>query len=606
MKRGRIFIFIFFVVLVEFLLVWVIRRAILREVDLRLQNETHEFKIIAESSIRSFNLVSGTIFSQIIDKEPVLKIFSRACLADSLEKNKIRAELYALLNETYNHLQSVNIKQLHFHLPNNESFLRFHRPGKYGDDLTEVRYSVRMTNKFKKTYQGFEEGRIYNGFRYVFPLGYKGKHIGSVETSFSFGGVSSELKAHGIRNAAFMIKRAVVNSKVFKDELSNYVPSLISDDYANEKQFLHYRNDSGHVMERIDRELAGKVSGQLAENKDFTILHKLDDQYYMVSFISIDNVEGDPVAYLVAYTRHNDIANYFRQSTLYTMLILVIVPLLLTLLYLYFDRSRKIREQNYKLKDSEDQLYTINEQLEAQARELKEKNEILHALNLSKERFNSIIAHDLKNPFNALIGFSELVSQESQLYDNPNLQKYCFLIRKTAKHSYDLLINLLHWSRIQTGRVDVDIKPLDLKELCLKVVNLLEINITEKQIALTMDIEQDLVIPADQDLFTAIIRNLLSNAIKYSFPGGEIILKAHTRKGEIHITVEDFGVGIPAEDIKKLFQPDLYFSTKGTNEEHGTGLGLNLCKEFVELHGGKISVDSKPNKGTKFLIVLKK
>jgi len=134
----------------------------------------------------SYKIMIETLFKQIISKQGVLDLYSKAVDADNTTKTEIRTRLYNLLLPTYNQLKKSNIRQFIFILPNNETFLRFHRPKKYGDDLTDIRYSVKMANKTKQIYTGFEEGRTYNGFRNIFPIFYKNKHIGVIEISFSF------------------------------------------------------------------------------------------------------------------------------------------------------------------------------------------------------------------------------------------------------------------------------------------------------------------------------------------------------------------------------------------------------------------------------------
>ncbi|NOR86915.1 MAG: two-component sensor histidine kinase, partial [Bacteroidales bacterium] len=216
-------------------------------------NKQVETKV--NSAINTFNLVSQTIFTQIINNKPVLKLFSHANNSNVIIKNNTRDSLYQMLLPTYKYLVRLNIKQLHFHLPNNESFLRFHRPNKFGDNLSNIRYSVKMANKEKVVYTGFEEGRIYNGFRYVFPLSYQRQHIGTVETSFSYEAINYQLKLLGIYYSTIALKKEIVDEKVFEDEQKNYEESVFSEDYVLEKKFSHYNNDEGKSFRRIDIEI---------------------------------------------------------------------------------------------------------------------------------------------------------------------------------------------------------------------------------------------------------------------------------------------------------------------------------------------------------------
>lgn len=234
-----------------------------------------------------------------------------------------------------------------------------------------------------------------------------------------------------------------------------------------------------------------------------------------------------------------------------------------------------------------------------------ENEKQLIELNATKDKFFSIIAHDLRGPLGAIMSFSELALQRIREGEFDKIEKYCDLIHKSTEQSYNLLNNLLQWSRLQTGRIDFNPEPLNLQMVVEKVKNLLEANYREKKITIHVDIDPSLQINADHFMLDAIIRNILSNSIKYNNRNGIVTIHATGREDEVVVTIEDNGIGIKSENLDKLFKIESSFSTKGTNEETGTGLGLVLCKEFVELHGGNIWVESEPNVGTKFSFTIK-
>jgi len=271
------------------------------EVNKHLQKHTNKLEIEYNKIERSFEMMTKTFVSQIVIRPKIMKLYNEAYLASPEKKQEIRDSLYNMLIINYEYLKIQNIRQLHFHLPNNESFLRFHRPHIFGDNLTNYRYSVKMTNKNKRHYSGFEGGRIFNGFRYVFPLYYKTKHIGSVETSFSFKAVELQLKQDNNRYIGFMIKKDIVDSKVFEKENCNYVLSKLSDNYVHEKIFLHYNIENKDFLEQIDEELKPKIQEQLSKNLNFSIYYNKEGHNYTISFISITNVEGKPTAYIFTY-----------------------------------------------------------------------------------------------------------------------------------------------------------------------------------------------------------------------------------------------------------------------------------------------------------------
>jgi len=223
MKKIILFISIFaFLSLSVFILLTSLKDS---TIDNQLKKTTKDYIKNYNALYHQYMTLSDVIFKTNINTDRVLNIFKDAMISSSEEKKVIRAKLYLELKDTYSLLKEHNIKQLHFHLPNNESFLRFHRPSKYGDDLTDVRETIAYVNREKKPIDGFEDGRIYNGYRFVFPLFYNKKHIGSVEVSFSTSAMSSEFIHHYKQFSYFLILKNNIKSKIFKDEQLNYSSS---------------------------------------------------------------------------------------------------------------------------------------------------------------------------------------------------------------------------------------------------------------------------------------------------------------------------------------------------------------------------------------------
>lgn len=232
----------------------------------------------------------------------------------------------------------------------------------------------------------------------------------------------------------------------------------------------------------------------------------------------------------------------------------------------------------------------------------KRANQKLYELNAMKDKFFSIISHDLKNPFHGLIGLSSVLIEEIENKNFDRAVTHARLIHNSSEQGYSLLINLLEWSRAQTGKIKVEIKPVDMKELIYNIVELVMPASSEKKISVGVSVEENLCCNTDENILNTVLRNLLSNAIKYTDVSGKIRIKAAKEQENIVISVEDNGRGIKEEDMQKLFRIDGGFSTLGTKNEKGTGLGLILCKDFIEKVGGKIWVDSEFGKGARFSI----
>jgi len=235
---------------------------------------------------------------------------------------------------------------------------------------------------------------------------------------------------------------------------------------------------------------------------------------------------------------------------------------------------------------------------------LRKSEDKLLQLNAQKDKFFSIIGHELRNPFTAIIGFSDLLAEQIKEKDYEGIDKYAKFIGQSSKQALNLLMNLLEWSRAQTGRIEFNPEKLNLEDVIEE--NKMHFSIIAKQKVITIKkvISNDLTVFADRPMLSTVLRNLISNAIKFTGEKGKIKISAEKSGKKVTVNVSDNGIGIEPEKLKKLFQLDVSNSTPGTNNEKGTGLGLILCKEFVEKHGGKIWVQSKPGKGTTFYFTL--
>lgn len=231
-------------------------------------------------------------------------------------------------------------------------------------------------------------------------------------------------------------------------------------------------------------------------------------------------------------------------------------------------------------------------------------NRQLNELNSTKDKFFSIIAHDLKKPFSTLIGFLKILLTEFDSYEKQKIKELLKTVQKTSEITYELLENLLLWANIQTGRIELKPESLDLHQIADSVLALFRLYANSKQIALRNEIPPDTLIVADQKMTRLILRNLVSNAIKFTPSGGEVLLQTNRHEGNIEVSVRDNGVGIDPEKTGKLFKIDQTFSTPGTAGEKGTGLGLALCKEFLDKSGGTIRVESRPGHGSVFTVSL--
>jgi signal transduction histidine kinase len=269
--------------------------------------------------------------------------------------------------------------------------------------------------------------------------------------------------------------------------------------------------------------------------------------------------------------------------------------------HLYIDKADDTNLSAPEMIQRIKELEEINAQLEHIANDRSKKlTEVIE----TNAKFLSIIAHDLRSPFSSIISVLELLKDSYYDHNLEDVKKYIRMATNSANGTLSLLENLLAWTLAENKMTSFNPVKLNVKNLIDEEFENFISAATHKLISLNHSISENLHVSADIDMFKTILRNLISNAIKYSFIGGEVTINATELKQFVEISVEDTGIGITQKDRKELFRRNEIHTTRGTNNESGTGLGLILCKEFVEKHGGTIRIESEPGKGSRILFTL--
>lgn len=249
-------------------------------------------------------------------------------------------------------------------------------------------------------------------------------------------------------------------------------------------------------------------------------------------------------------------------------------------------------------------VWLLRKQIKKETKNIEIKNLELQKLNAEKNKFLSIIAHDLRSPFNAIIGFSELLVKNANNTDFENVAKYAEIIMNSSKKAMNLLTNLTEWSLSQTGRMNFNPEYFGIDDLIDKTLVLFSDIAAHKSIRIEKELFSGKKVYADKQMINTIVRNLISNAIKFTPCGGSIKIQSKLNQNKVEISIKDSGVGLSKSAIEKLFHIDANISSPGTQNEQGTGLGLILCKEFIDKHKEKIWVESEPGKGSVFYFTL--
>lgn len=245
----------------------------------------------------------------------------------------------------------------------------------------------------------------------------------------------------------------------------------------------------------------------------------------------------------------------------------------------------------------------INQKLLESEFKLRRANNELTKSNSEKDRFFSILAHDLKSPFSGLLGLLDMLNSDDDINEDERREMISAL-DSSAKNLYSLLENLLEWSRIKRDAIKYNPRNMKMAKPLKSILSLLQAQAEMKDISFENNIDEQHEFLADEMMVSTILRNLMTNAIKFTSPGGKIELSSSVTNDYFQICVSDNGVGMNEETLGKLFKIDEDITSLGTSSEKGTGLGLILCKEFAKIQGGNIEAESEPNKGSRFILSL--
>ncbi|MFA5576374.1 MAG: diguanylate cyclase [Tissierellaceae bacterium] len=311
-----------------------------------------------QSTLKTYESFSNYIFDEISSDKEVINIMRDASHATSGEKDLLRADLSKLVEKKYRFMEKYEFKQLHFHLPNTESFLRLHAPEQYGDILKDLRESVKIANETKSYVKGFEEGRIINGYRFVYPLSYKCEHIGTVEVSLSSASVLKFLsELYPEEDFHFIIYSQVIEGSVFDTEIGKFSGSPISDlffiDREVEEVIGKYNSIIPHADVEFFQGMQDEFLDKIMENESFPALFHYRGRDYKISFLSVRNVTGKPVAYLISLAETVEFSrlkrDMHRQIVLVSLLAISIMAFSLVL-SIYHNKLKDISQRDYLTK----------------------------------------------------------------------------------------------------------------------------------------------------------------------------------------------------------------------------------------------------------------
>jgi signal transduction histidine kinase/CheY-like chemotaxis protein len=527
---------------------------------------------------------SQSIFTLFVNKDDVLSLVYKAnSTKDTEVRAQIRQILFDKLKDKYEVFKRVGIKQLHFHLDDTTSFLRFHKPSKFGDKLHDIRHSLVLANKEKRFVEGFEEGRIYNGYRFVFPLSYQQQHIGTVEISIGFKAIAKLLHKDFNLQPYMILKDSVVKEKVFTNERRNYDKSFISSKYFHEVN--RYSNTSvvdlnenaisKEEFERILSKQHNQLDAQLNKNKLFQHYEKNNDFSYIMTFVPIKNIKEKHIGYIVLMDKDYE---YQRIHDEYMYgLILISLLGLSVLAFIYY-----LEKINHKLAKSE---------------------KMAQEATRSKSEFLANMSHEIRTPLNAILGYLNLMKKTEH---NTQVEKYLGVILSSSQTLLSVINDILDFSKIESGQFSCEMSTFRTKDIFEQLHQMFMPTANEKGIKLTLDFDNEVepYIQSDSTRLKQVVSNLLSNALKFTPDKGTVEMRVSCTRGQLSLKVIDSGIGIAKDKQDSIFLKFEQADSSTTRKYGGTGLGLAISYFIIDNLGGELSVESEPDQGSTFFFTI--
>lgn len=541
------------------------------------------FKSNYESVISGYEKAAYLFYDQVINSEDVMSTLRQLpdCYAE--KKDKLRNELYNKLLHNYIKLKKLDFRQLHFHLPTGESFLRFNRPDQYGDNLFPVRYSVEKTNKTLKISKGFEDGRIFNGYRFVFPILEGKKHYGSVELSMSFLAISKSIKELENVYTNMLFKKQIIDQKVFDKEKNNYEICSDIPEYVFDKSIIDdsSENKSYKIFKEIIKDKKNQISSILNLKYANLIALQHKDKNYILVNIPTPNVKGNQIG---------NIQLLYENDELMTIKYKLIprIGILLVLYFIFIISVIALIRRDKKL---------------IQSRELVKKSEVnLAESGEIKNKLFEIITHDLRNHFNAVNGFMTLLEKRLDFSDEKITKLYQGL-NDSVELTNNLMDNLFVWSRIQLDKIELKRSSFEASNWLSEELKRFDTIIKRKNITLTNNTKGPVYFNADIDMIKYIHQNVLLNAIRYSDKGGKIYIEILDHGKITTLSIKDEGKGMSSSEVSKIMNQENWSGSKLKNK---SGLGLLITRKLVDFHNGKYYIESAKSIGTTVKIEIPK
>ncbi len=568
-NRAIIIVTIFIVILNGFVYT-ITKQNAEDKIQMVLEENSNRLQIHYEILLQTQKITSKAMYKSTINQERLIEIITEANSATKEKKTLLRNELHKLLADKYEISKGKGVLQYHFVLPNNESFLRMHKPSKFGDDLSDIRYDFNYTNRTKKPIRGFTQGRTAHGFRNTFPIfGKNGKYIGAMEISFSSDSFQWYLNNISHIHTHFLVYKKIFDAKAWKrdDLILNYLPSAENPNYMLTLGKIHSigrcTDDKRIMLKPVKEEIARKM----LQDDIFSLYLDHNKNSYIISFLPINNLEGSIGAWLVSYTH-----SYYIPTIFKGILIMRFAILTFSLIFLYFV-YKQIQSRELLIK-SHDEIIILR--LRQQSR-LVQMGEML-----------SMIAHQWRQPLAAIGSRSAALELKANLgkADKETVIEQAQYISKYAQHLSQTIEDFRNFFKSSK-----ELKESSYNEIIESVLDIIGTSVKNKNITIIQNLSIEYRFSTYPNELKQVVLNVIKNAedvlLEKNIKEPKIEIVTYEKEGKNILEIHDNAGGVPTEIINKIFDP--YFSTK--LEKNGTGIGLYMSKTIIEDHcGGTLSI----------------
>jgi signal transduction histidine kinase len=566
-----------------------------------------ELKTNYDIVLYNYAKAAQSLYQQISKNPRIVEILTQSLDANHKEKAILRKELYSIIEEQFKASKKLGLKLILFSHPDNNVFLRAHKPDKYGDNLGQIRYAVKKVNSEHKKFIGFEPGKITHAFRNIYPIFNKDRYIGCVDIGFSSEYLQFTLdEVHKI-HTHFLVAKDIIDKRLWKvKEITiNYKNSLEDDHYL-----VSVRKDVAHNFKVISKQTIHANSDTIHKNmdqsKEFSLYGYKNDTAIIISFMPIFSIDQAkrPSAYIVAYVKSDQIIRILNNFLYINFASLIVIALIMLQIYQTLSHKDELKKEVAK---KTNELFKLNQSLEARIVEEVEKNRknelqmYEQSKNASLGEMIGNIAHQWRQPLSAITSTASSVKLNNQLG---------ILDKDEIENNMDVIIHKANYlsETINTFRnflnKNKSIETFLLEDMIEESINIINVTLKEYHIDLkvTIDKTSKSTVTGIKNEVSQVLINILNNAkdtlLEKNIDNKYINLSLKNEDDKALITIEDNGKGIPIHIMPKIFEP--YFTTK--HQSQGTGLGLHMCYKIVtESLQGKIWAQNT-NKGAKFFI----